>query len=434
MENIQEVEVILPKWAQGSRLDEQEFCRQFLICYPMRYCDGSFYGTDGWVSEGEVRRRIFGLLQNFVRTDIGKKTSKLVEALKLNCAVDHMPLEETRVHCRNGTYNLMDDTLLTRKEPCRFRLPVAFNREAKTPERWLSFLGELLYEEDIETLRQYIGYCLLPVNYAQKMLLIIGNGGEGKSRIGVVLSALFGQCMANGSLAKLEASPFARADLQNRLLMVDDDLRLEALNSTNYIKSIVTAEQPMDLERKGQQSYQARLSCRLMGFGNGHLRSLHDRSYGFFRRQIILTTRPLRKDRVDDPYLAQRIIREELEGVLMWALEGLLCLLGNDMRLYISPRAMENMRCVIAEGNNVPEFLASTGYLRFDPEGAITSRHLYLLYRDWCTDNEVMCLPSKTFSSWMIQNQHSYSISYCNAIPGGSGRLVRGFRGLRAVL
>lgn len=82
------------------------------------------------------------------------------------------------------------------------------------------------------------------------MLIITGKGGEGKSRIGLVLRSLLGRNMNTGSIAKVETNPFARADLEHELLLVDDDMKLEALPQTNNIKSIVTAELPMDLERK----------------------------------------------------------------------------------------------------------------------------------------------------------------------------------------
>ena len=36
------------------------------------------------------------------------------------------------------------------------------------------------------------------------------------------------------------------------LRCVDDDMRMEALRQTNYVKSIVTAQGQMDLERKGK--------------------------------------------------------------------------------------------------------------------------------------------------------------------------------------
>ena len=60
------------------------------------------------------------------------------------------------------------------------RLPIAYVSDRTAPTRWLQFLNELLYEEDIPALQEYIGYCLLPVTKAQKMLLMVGKGGEGK--------------------------------------------------------------------------------------------------------------------------------------------------------------------------------------------------------------------------------------------------------------
>ena len=117
-------------------------------------------------------------------------------------------------------------------------------------------MSDLLEPKDVLTLQEYLGYCLIPTNRGQVMMLLKGNGGEGKSRIGVVMQKLLGSNMKNGSIAKVERSPFARADLEHELLMVDDDMKLEALKSTHYLKSLITAEMPMDLERKGEQSYQ----------------------------------------------------------------------------------------------------------------------------------------------------------------------------------
>lgn len=61
---------------------------------------------------------------------------------------------------------------------------------------------------------------------------------------------MFHSAMNVGNIQKVETNRFARADLEHRLLMVDDDMDMSALPKTNYIKSIVTAEAKMDLERK----------------------------------------------------------------------------------------------------------------------------------------------------------------------------------------
>ena len=89
-------------------------------------------------------------------------------------------------------------------------------------------------------MQEYLGYCLLPVTKAQKMLLMVGKGGEGKSRVGLIFREIFGDSMNTGSLQKVETNRFARADLEYKLVLVDDDMRMEALPSTNNIKSIVT--------------------------------------------------------------------------------------------------------------------------------------------------------------------------------------------------
>lgn len=427
-ENMQKQEK--PRWVQGRYVDEQKFCQDFLSWHPLTCQDGIFFSREGRLREDTVRYLIYQMLSEHVRSGVAAKVNSLLELLKLEASKVPLPRRETVIHCANGTFNTMEMSMSSHKELCRCRLPVAYNPQAPRPALWEAFLEELLEPGDILTLQEFLGYCLLPINYGQKMMVIIGSGGEGKSRIGIVLRALLGEGMCNGSLAKVEASPFARADLQHRLVMVDDDLRMAGLNTTNYIKSIVTAEQPMDLEKKGKQSYQGELFCRFLAFGNGNLRSLHDRSHGFFRRQIILTTKPRRKDRVDDPYLSSRL-RDELEGILQWCIVGLERLLNNDMQFTITDRTRQNMENAVAEGNNVPSFLQSQGYVRFDAQGEISSRHLYSLYRDWCEDNMLQSIHPKSFSSWLIQQAGEYGLEYSTNIPDGNARHVRGFRGIR---
>ena len=85
---------------------------------------------------------------------------------------------------------------------------------------------------------------------------------------------------------------------------------MEALRQTNYVKSIVTAQGKMDLERKGKQSYQGWMFARLLAFSNGDLQALYDRSDGFYRRQLVLTTKEKPAGRIDDPHLAEKMKAE----------------------------------------------------------------------------------------------------------------------------
>ena len=61
-----------------------------------------------------------------------------------------------------------------RPEIVRNRLPVRYDPKAPQPVHWLRFLSDLLYPEDIPTVQEFIGYCLIPSNKGQRMMVIKG--------------------------------------------------------------------------------------------------------------------------------------------------------------------------------------------------------------------------------------------------------------------
>ena len=423
----------LPVWYDGKKVNEVLFCQAFLRVRPMVCVKGSFFTVDHRITdERELRKRIYDMLRPCVKNGVAKNVDSLVEVLRSEAYLEDLPVQTDRIHVANGTL-FLDGGFTEEKTFCRNRLPVCYDPVALPPLCWLQFLSELLNEEDIPTLQEFMGYCLLPTTKAQKMLMIIGKGGEGKSRIGVVMRALFGESMANGNLTKVETNRFARADLEHVLVMVDDDMKLEALPQTNYIKTIITAELPLDLERKSRQSYQGELYCRFLGFGNGSLKALYDRSDGFFRRQIILTARRRDRVRIDDPYLSEKLIAEK-EGIFLWCLEGLRRLIAQNYAFTISDRARENMREAVSDGNNVVEFMASEGYIELKADEEISSRQLYSIYEQWCADNAMKPLSQRSFWLFLSENQDTYNLEATNNIHLPDGKRVRGFWGIRSVL
>ena len=421
-----------PVWLDGDKIDEVLFCEAFAAEHPLICIHECFFTVNGKVTdEGELRNQIYNMIKPYIRTGLAKKVSSLLEALRAECYAPPLPAYHDRIHVANGTLYL-DGRFEETKDFCLNRLPVAYDPDAPFPTKWLAFLNDLLIPEDILTLQEFMGYCLIPSTRAQKMLMLVGKGGEGKSRVGIVLSALLGVSMYTGSIAKVETSPFARADLEHELLLVDDDMKMEALPQTNIIKSLVTAELPMDLEKKGKQSYQGRMYVRFLCFGNGTLRSLYDRSIGFFRRQIILTVKDRPPDRVDDPFLSEKLIAES-EGIFLWALEGLRHLMANDYRFTLSERARENMTESMAEGNNVTAFLKSEGYIGFKADFDISSQRLYELYVLWCEENAYSPLSKKSFLDQMAALAAEYRLESTNNLYV-NGRRVRGYVGIYSLL
>ena len=260
-----------PTWydTKSRKIDEVEFCSWFMNKHPLRYVGGIFYDINGAVNIDAMRKEIVDILKPYVKTAIVRRANQIIEALRCEALTDKLPKHTDRVHFRNGTY-FIDGGYIPEKEFCSNRLPINYNSDAPKPERWLKYLDELLYPEDIITLQEFMGYCFIPTTKAQAMLMLIGSGGEGKSRVGFVCRNLLGDNMTICSVNKLGYDRFALADQEGMLLMIDDDMKMEALADTGVIKAVVTMEDKMNLERKGQQSYQGYLYVRIPTHPNIH--------------------------------------------------------------------------------------------------------------------------------------------------------------------
>ena len=228
-----------PDWYNGKKIDEVQFGRAFLEQWPLKCVNGTLYTLDGPVEdESEIKQRILENIEEYVTSGLSKKVTNILETIKLLAFSDPFPIEQDCIHLQNGVYHLPDGSFQESRLFCQNRLPVKYDPKAPSPERWLTFLHELLDDADIPTLQEYLGYCLIPSTKGQKMMLIVGKGGEGKSRIGLVLKRLMGDAASNGSVQKVENNRFASADLERRLLMIDDDMdklrpyHIEALYNT----------------------------------------------------------------------------------------------------------------------------------------------------------------------------------------------------------
>lgn len=177
--------------------------------------------------------------------------------------------------------------------------------------------------------------------------------------------------------------------------VVDDDMQMSALPSTGYLKNLVTAEIPIDVEAKGKQSEQALLYTRLLCFGNGNPKALYDRSKCFSRRMIILTTQTPPESRVIDPHIADKFLAEK-NKIFCWMFDGLRRLIENRYRFTISERAKQNVRETMQDNCNITEFLEDTDRVMYGENYCVTSSKLYDCYTRWCEDNALTSLKRET--------------------------------------
>ena len=423
-----------PIWWHGKDIVEAAFCEEFTRNHQLAYDCSAFFTPEGHITdERPLKQKIYHELKICAVKNVPHTINNIVELLKFySTGIDLAP-QQDRVHLANGTLYL-DGTIVPGKpEIVRSRLPIRYDPDAPRPEKWLRFLHDLFHEEDIPALQEYLGYCLIPSTKGQRMMIIKGKGGEGKSQIGSVMNAVFGSNMKDGSIGKVSENRFARADLEHQLLMIDDDMKMEALKQTNYVKSIVTAQGKMDLERKGKQSYQGWMFCRLLAFSNGDLQALYDRSNGFYRRQLILTTKEKATDRMDDPDIADKM-KDEAEGVFLWMFAGLQRLVSNKFQFTESERIRNNREYVKRDSNNLIDFMEDEGYVRLKADCSASSKEIYETYAIWCEENAMTPLKPRSVSDFLVENEKKYNLEHTNTITNSAGRRVWGFLGIELLV
>ena len=278
-----------PDWVQempnGWRIVDGIFLEEFAEEEELLFIHGKFYDGDSERSEEELRAKIQKLIKPYCATNLSNRTKSLLDGLKSECYFEPPAPAWNEIHCKNCTIQITEAGKIRLLEPVfsLYRVAAEYDPNAQTPKTFFHFLHELLYEEDIPVLQEYLGYILLPTNKAQKMMTITGRGGEGKSRLAPVLSGVLQGLMVISSVAKLQENRFLFSTLENRLLFFDDDLRTEKLKDTDLIKSLVTSETAMLAERKGKDFYAMHSYAKLLILGNQNVSALFDKSDAIYR-------------------------------------------------------------------------------------------------------------------------------------------------------
>ena len=92
------------------------------------------------------------------------------------------------------------------------------------------------------------------------------------------------------------------------------------------------------------------------------------------------------------------------------------------------------METAVKEGNNIIEFMESSGYFLFNADAEITSKELYAISSLWCDDNAYKPVASKSFGNYLTQHEREYNLEHTNTVCNPAGKRVWGFIGIEPVV
>lgn len=438
VEKRKEMEAQLPNWVwideRGKRhLNEPRYMDEFAAKHQLKFFSGSFYEIDGFITELALCQKIQKELELYFTERIAQLTKRVVDGMKNRFFIEDMPPCAEKIHIQGGYITIDGSGLFThfipKMEFCLNRLNISYDRAARQPQRFLRYLREVFKNDDIRTIQQFLGYCLIPTNKLQLALIIHGKGGEGKSQLGEILYSIIGEKNLIQNKIQAVQDRFGLANCANKLIYIDDDTDGKALQTTGNFKKLVTSKGKMEAEKKNVQQNSAQFYVRFLCFGNNIIEALYDDSDGFRRRLLILQTKSKEAERRNVRDLAQKIIAEEKEGIFLWLLDGLNELIKNGWELYVSDESRALSDKLKCESDTVNLFFTENPFIEFQRDSAMHTSDIYNQYYYWCSDNALKAVTKQRFAKTLYERRDEYGIEYIPQLCVNNQR-ARGYRGI----
>lgn len=253
--------------------------------------------------------------------------------------------------------------------------------EAAAP-RFYSFLETVLPDEGVRLrVQEYVGYTLIGDTRFQRAQMWLGEGANGKGTLARVVQALHGQ-PETVNLADLTA--FRLSHLMNASLIYIDELPRRRINE-ELVKSMIAGEKVF-IDIKNKTPISASIHAKWLVLGND-VPDIRDHSAGFWRRWDLIPFSVTLPEQDRDSGLAEALERDELGGVLHWALAGLQRLLERGRFDPNVPAAVTRLTQAAKSATNPVEAWAEDVEARLKSSCDMPKGTVYAEFRNWCSNN-----------------------------------------------
>lgn len=424
---------IITEDKQGNpRINYKKFVDVFAKVNNVVYCNGVFYNPDGEVSSQSLRRDIANSLGDAGwQGRIDTPTNAIYQSLKDMYTVDELPVNEKVIPLANGDLHLTKGEWVFRlgeKKHSPYRLSVNYVPAEKPMPLFNKWLNDVFAPEDIPTVQEIMGYCLVPTTAAGEAFFIVGDGEAGKSGLGTILMGLLGNASVSVETQQLVTKQFQIAEVEHKLLAYDDDLGSAALTETGLLKKLITADTPIRAERKYCDPHQFTSYCRIVASANFMLSSLYDDSNGFFRRLHPILVKPKAPDRKVINKFYELILEQEREQIFKWALIGLRRVMNNGWKITWSERSRNYMKATKSNAVHFEDFFNETCEVAVNED--TTTAELKKLYVKWCAENGVTAASERRLANWFADNSEKLGIRKTENITR-NGKHLRGYYNLK---
>lgn len=308
------------------------------------------------------------------------------------------------INFKNGFYDPIKDEMIPHSPEYLSinQIPHEFHKEEKMKilEGGFAIKAYLSYSipdaEEQRMLWEYLGYCMTMDMQMQKFLMLLGNGGTGKS----VLINLFQKIIGTENTANISPQDlnkrFYATCLFGKQLNACGDIPCRAMDSTDVIKK-ATGEDTLIFERKGQDAMQFVSHAKLLFSANDMPENLEEKSDAFYRRLLILDMNMVIPKEKRDPMLKAKM-EQEIEYAIHMAVDALKDLYENG-GFTESEHSRDMVEKIQSDSDSVKAFLDER--ICEKKSSKICKPDMYEYYLEYCREADRKPLGKKKFYNVM---------------------------------
>ncbi len=289
------------------------------------------------------------------------------------------------------------------------QIPVSYQNILDSPNnqfscpRIMKFLHEIVSDRrDVDTILDFLAYALWREMKFHKLLLLEGDGRNGKGTLCKVITRLFGyENVSSESLDQLLNGRFSSSQLNGKLVNIDADISKAISKKLGILKKL-TGNDQISAEEKFKASFNFVNHAKLILVTN-ELPEIKEDTIAIFSRLLIINFSKTFIKNANPNLVEELTTEEELSGLLHILLKRLPRILKTGISYSKSIESLEQYQLRM----NPVKYFADT-YLEKVSESKVKKETVYNKFKEYCYKNKITTKPENKFSQEMIRMGFEY--------------------------